>query len=93
MLALVGGVKCSEVAVDPHTTKILKADVTWIGYGVLGGVCWSIQCGIWQRDTPDVFEQGMLLSAGMARGWVFVKSYQRFGFVLFFGLLIEGTPL
>ena len=41
-----GGVMCSEVAVDPYTTRILKADVTLIDYGVLGGVCLSIQCGI-----------------------------------------------
>ena len=58
VLTLVGGVMCSEVAVDPYTTKILKADVTLIDYGVLGGVCCSIQSGIWQRETPDVCEQG-----------------------------------
>jgi hypothetical protein len=33
---------CSEVAVDLYTTKILKADVTVVDYGVRGGVCWPI---------------------------------------------------
>ena len=62
------GARCSEVAVDLYTTKILKADVTVVDYGVLGGVYWPVQCGIWQRDTPDMRGQGVLLSAGMARG-------------------------
>ena len=64
---------CSEVAVELYTTKILKADVTVVCYGVLGGVYWPVQCGMWQRDTPDMRGQGMLLSAGIARGYVFVR--------------------
>ena len=58
---------------DLYTTKILKADVTEVDYGVLGGVCWSIECGIWQRETPDIRGQGVLLIAGMARGYVFAR--------------------
>jgi hypothetical protein len=50
----VGGAICSEVAVDLYTTKILKADVTVVDYSVLGGEHWLIQCGIRQRDTPDI---------------------------------------
>ena len=39
MLARVGGGRCSEVAVDFYTTKILEADVTVVHYGALGGRC------------------------------------------------------
>jgi hypothetical protein len=52
--------------------KILKADVTTLMHGVSGGGCRPNQCGTIERDTPDEIGQGMLLSAGMARGLVLV---------------------
>jgi len=64
---------CSEVAADLYTTKILKADVTVVNHGVLGGGISPLRYGMLQRDTPDTRGQGMLLSAGMARGWMFRK--------------------
>jgi hypothetical protein len=55
-----------------YTMEILKADVTTLIHGVSGGGCRPNQCGTIERDTPDEIGQGMLLSAGMARGLVLV---------------------
>jgi hypothetical protein len=92
VLTLVGGVMCSEVAVDPYTTKILKADVTLIDYGVLGGVCCSIQSGIWQRETPDVCEQGFPIICRDGT-WVGIRDNTNdMGGCAVFHLLIEKPP-